>query len=166
MQENIMKKIKIEKVVLSVGGTAEELEKGVRLLNFLTGKKPAKKKSHKRIPTLGVRPGLFVGALITLRKDYEELLKRLLSSVDNNLKKSQASENTISFGIKEYIEIPGIEYQRDIGIRGFDVTISFVRSGRRITLKKAKKGKMPRRQRVSKEEIIKFMGEKFKVNFR
>ena len=31
---NKMREIKIEKVVLSVGGTAEELEKGIKLLEF------------------------------------------------------------------------------------------------------------------------------------
>ena len=51
-----MRKIKIEKVVLNIGGTAEELEKGTKLLQMLTNRKPAKMKSHKRIPALGVRP--------------------------------------------------------------------------------------------------------------
>ena len=37
-KENIMRKIKIEKVVLSVGGTADGLDKGFRLLKFLTDK--------------------------------------------------------------------------------------------------------------------------------
>ncbi|MBU2104878.1 MAG: 50S ribosomal protein L5, partial [Nanoarchaeota archaeon] len=67
--ENLMRQIKIEKVVLSVGGTGDELEKGVKLLEFLTGRKPAKMKSRKRIPSFGVRPGLEVGAVVTLRKD-------------------------------------------------------------------------------------------------
>ena len=51
-KENIMKKIKIEKVVLSVGGLGEELEKGVKLLKMLTNKKPAKIRSTKRIPLM------------------------------------------------------------------------------------------------------------------
>lgn len=160
-----MREIKIEKIVLSVGGTAEELEKGFKLLEFLTGKKPAKTRSKKRIPTLGVRPKLEVGAVVTLRKNFEELLKKLLISIDNTLKKKQVSENNFSFGIKEYIEIPDIEYQRDIGIRGFDVTVAFKRNGRRVKLRKTKKGKIPKRQAITKEEIIKFMEEKFQTEF-
>ena len=162
---NPMRKIKIEKVVLSVGGIAEELEKGFKLLEILTNKKPAKTRSKKRIPTLGIRPNLEVGAVVTLRKDFEELLKRMFASIDNTLKKKQVSENNFSFGIKEYIEIPGVEYQREIGIRGFDVTIAFKRCGRRVKLRKIKKGKIPKRQIITKEEIIKFMEEKFKIEF-
>ena len=61
------KEIKIEKVVLSIGGTGEQLEKGVKLLKLLTGKKPAQMQSKKRIPSWGVRPKLKVGAVVTLR---------------------------------------------------------------------------------------------------
>ena len=164
-KRNPMRKIKIEKVVLSVGGTGDDLEKGVKLLKTLTEKKPAKRKSKKRIPSLGVRPKLEVGAVVTIRKNVEELLKKMLVTIDNNLKKKQISENTFSFGVKEYIEIPGVEYQKEIGIMGFDVTVVFTRAGRRVGLKKIKKGKIPKRQRITKEEIIKYMEEKFQVEF-
>lgn len=162
---NPMRKISIEKVVLSVGGIGEELEKGVRLLELLSNRKPAKMKSIKRIPSLGVRPNLEVGAMVTIRKDIDIMLKRTLAAIDNVLKKKQISENNFSFGIKEYIEIPGTEYQREIGIKGLDVTVVFKRSGRRVKLKKIKKGKIPKRQIISKDEIIKFMEENFKTNF-
>ena len=162
---NIMREIKIEKVVLGVGGTGDNLEKGVKLLKLLTGKKPAKMKSKRRIPSLGVRPGLEVGAVVTLRKNAEEFLKKMLIAEDNSLKKKQISENNFSFGVKEYIEIPGMEYERDIGIMGFDVTVVFKRTGRRVKLKKIKRGKVPKKQSISKEEIIKFMEEKFQTEF-
>ena len=139
--ENIMREVKIEKIILGVGGTAEKLEKGVKLLKFLTNRNPSKTKSSKRIPELGVRPGLFVGAIVTIRKDIEGILKRLLSSLDNTLKKSQVAENGFSFGVKEYIEIPGVEYQRDIGIMGFDVSVAFARAGKRVARKKIKIGR-------------------------
>lgn len=163
--KNIMRKIKIEKVVLSIGGTGEDLEKGVKLLKLISEKKPAKIKSKRRIPSFDVRPGLEVGAVVTLRKNLEELLTKMLATIDNVLKKKQISENNFSFGVKEYIEIPGIEYQRDIGIMGFDVTIVFKRAGRRVSLKKIKRGKIPKRQVISKEEIINFMETKFKTKF-
>ena len=164
--ENIMREVKIEKIILGVGGTAEKLEKGVKLLKFLTNRNPSKTKSSKRIPELGVRPGLFVGAIVTIRKDIEGILKRLLSSLDNTLKKSQVAENGFSFGVKEYIEIPGVEYQRDIGMMGLDVTLSFKRAGKRVKLRKMKKGKFPKKQIVTKKEIIKYMEEKFGTKFR
>ena len=165
MTENIMRKIKIEKVVLSVGGTGDDLEKGFLLLKLLSERKPAKMRSRKRIPSLGVRPKLEVGAVVTIRKNAREILKKMLVTIDNQLKKKQISENNFSFGIKEYIEIPGVEYQREIGIRGFDVTVVFVRAGRRVRLKKIKKGKVPKRQKISKEEIIKYMEDEFQTIF-
>jgi len=165
-KENINRQIKIEKVVLSIGGTGENLEKGFKLLKIITNRTPARMKSHKRIPTLGVRPKLEVGAVVTVRKNIEPLLKRLLQSVENKLRKKQISENNFSFGIKEYIEIPGMEYQRDIGIIGLDVTVVFKRAGKRVGLRKIKMGRVPRKQIISKEEIIKFMEENYQVEFR
>ena len=164
-KENSMREVKIEKVVFSVGGVADYLEKGVKLLELITERKPSRMKSKRRIPTWSVRPGLEIGAVVTIRKNKEEILKKMLISIDNTLKKKQISENNFSFGIKEYIEIPGTEYQRDIGIMGFDVTVVFKRSGRRVKLRKIKKGKVSKRQKISKEEIIKFMEGKFETKF-
>ena len=165
IKENPLRKIRIEKIVLSIGGTADYLEKGVKILQILTEKKPAKMKTTKRVPSLGIRPKLEVGAVSTVRKNPEEFLKKMLIAIDNTLKKSQISENNFSFGIKEYIEIPGVEYQRDIGIIGLDVTVVFKRSGKRVGLKKIKRGRIPKKQHISKNEIIKFMEDKFQTNF-
>lgn len=163
--ENPTRKIKIEKIVFNVGGTAEQLEKGVKLLKIITGKNPAKMKSHKRIPAFGVRPKLEVGAVVTVREKVDEVLKRMLTAIDNKLKKKQISINNFSFGIKEYIEIPGMDYQRDIGIMGLDITVVFKRAGRRVGIRKIKTGKVPARQRINKEEIIKFMEDNFQTEF-
>jgi len=165
-KQNKMRDFKMEKIVLNIGGVADYLEKGYKLLSLLTGKKPKKTKSTKRIPALGVRPGLETGAVVTIRENPEEFLKKFLITVDNVLKKSQVSENNFSFGIKEYIEIPGMEYERDIGIMGFDVTVVFKRPGRRVRLKKIKKGKIPKRQVITKEEIIKYMVDKYQTQFK
>ena len=162
---NTMREIKIEKVVLSIGGLGDHLEKGVKLLEYLTKRKPAKTSSKKRIPSLGVRPKLEIGAVVTIRKRAEEILKKMLVAIDNQLKKKQISENNFSFGIKEYIEIPGTEYQREIGIIGLDVTVVFKRTGKRVKLKKIKRGKVSKRQIISKEEIIKFMEDNFQTRF-
>ncbi|MBS3076120.1 50S ribosomal protein L5 [Candidatus Pacearchaeota archaeon] len=165
-KENSMREIRIEKVVLSVGGIGEDLQKGFQLLKLLVpDRNPSKMKSKRRIPTLNVRPGLEIGAVVTIRKDINEFLKKMLVTIDNVLKAKQISENNFSFGIKEYIEIPGIEYQREIGIRGFDVTVVFKRAGRRVRLRKIKKGRIPKKQIISREEIIKFMEENFGTKF-
>ena len=152
--------------MLSSGATAGDLEKAKRLLELLSEMKAQVIASRKRIPDLGVRPGLEVGTRVTLRgKKATELLKRLLGALDNTLKNKQVADNHFSFGIREYIEIPEIEYQREIGIRGFDVTVVFARPGFRVKRKKAKQGKLPHKQFVKKDEIIKFMEDNFQTEF-
>lgn len=163
---NPMREIKIEKVILGIGAQGDDLEKAMRLLKLLSEREPSKRTSNKRIPTLGVRPGLEIGAMVTIRRGkIIEILKKMLLAIDNTLRKKQISENNFSFGIKEYLEIPGMEYQRDIGIMGLDVTVVFKRAGRRVGLKKIKKGKVPKRQVITKAEIIKFMEDKFQTKF-
>ena len=58
-----------------------------------------------------------------------------------------------------------MEYQRDVGIMGLDVTVVLKRTGKRVKLRKIKKGKFPKKQMVSKKEIIKFMGDNFQTKF-
>lgn len=163
---NPMRKVRIEKIILSAGAIDKELIKAKKLLELLSGMKCQVVASQKRIPDFGVSPGMEVGTRVTIRGEKAiALLKRLLAAEENKIKRKQVSENHFSFGIKEYIEIPGIEYQRDIGIRGLNVTIVFLRSGLRVKRKKIKAGIVPKRQFVQPEDIIKYMEDNFKVSF-
>ncbi|MBX4196604.1 hypothetical protein KW805_03375 [Candidatus Pacearchaeota archaeon] len=165
-KDNSMRDIFIEKLVLSVGGTEDSLKRGKRLLEVISGMKPQILVSDKRIPDFEVNPGLEVGARVTIRGEKAlELLRRLLGAVDNQIKIKQISENHFSFGIKEYIEIPGMEYHRDIGIRGFNVTVVFARPGLRVKRKKIKQGSIPKRQHISQDTIKQFMEAQFKTEF-
>lgn len=165
--KNPMHSFRIEKVLLSSGATDDALLKAKKLLEMLSESKAQIVASKKRIPDFGVRPGLEVGTRVTLRGEKaRSLLKRLLGAIDNKLNKKQVSDNHFSFGIKEYIEIPGTEYQRDIGIRGLNVTVVFARLGIRVKVKKIKRGTIPKRQSVSKSEIINFMQDTFKTEFK
>ncbi len=164
--ENPMRNIKLEKVVLSCGAKDQDLEKARKLLEHLSKRKAQIIASRKRIPDFDVRPGLEVGARVTLRgKEATDLLKQLLGAIDNKLKKKQLSSNHFSFGIEEYIEIPGMEYKREIGIRGLNVTVVFARAGLRIKRKKIKSGRIPKKQHISEEEIISYMEKEFKTKF-
>jgi len=166
VSQNPMRRIKITKVLLSCGAIDKELEKAKKLLAMMSGMKVQTIASKKRIPNFGVTPDLEVGARVTLRGEKAiTLLKRLLAGVNNMIFESQVSENHFSFGIKEYIEIPGTEYQRDIGIRGFNVTVVFARPGMRVKIKKIKSGKVSKNQYVPREEIIKFMEDGFQTKF-
>ena len=161
---NKMSEPKIEKVVLNIGGTDEKIEKGVKLLERFTGKKPVRRKSNKRIPTLGISPGMEVGCMVTIRGEKaKEILQRLFDAVDNEIREKKITKNSLSFGIDEYIEIPGFEYQRDIGIIGLSVSVSFSKPGKRVEKRKIKKSKMADKQQVSEKEIIKYLKQNFDV---
>lgn len=159
-----MRKIRLEKVTLNIGGTEEKLEKGFILLKKISGKTPVKVKATKRIPTWQVRPGLEVGVKVTLRgEDAFNILKKLLPALDNTLKEKQIQDNFFSFGIHEYIEIPGVEYIREVGIMGLEVTAVFSRAGKSIEVRKIKRGKA-RRIVVKREEIEEYLQSNFNTN--
>ncbi len=161
-----MQEIEIEKMVLNCGGTEDKLEKSIKLLKMITGKeKIYQVKSTRRIPAFGISPGKKSGCKITLRnkKEITDLLKRFFIAEDNQILNRKIVENQFSFGINEYIEIPGLEYNRDIGILGFEISVVFKRKGKRVKMKKIKQGKYPKRQNVTKEEIIQFLTKKFGV---
>lgn len=159
--------VKIEKLVLSVAGTADKLEKGYRLLKVITGMEPKRIASKKRIPSFGVRPGLETGAKVTLRRErIAPVLKRLLQAENNEIKEGSFKNNHFSFGIHEYIEIPGLDYQREIGILGLNVTVDFARPGKRVIRKKIKQGRFPRRQEVTREEIIEYMIKHYNIKLK
>lgn len=163
-----MKEIKIEKVTLNIGAGKEQakLDKTIMLLKNITGLVPVKTFSKKRIPEWGLRPGLPIGCKITLRKKKAiELLKRLLDAKDNSLTKKQFdNEGNVSFGIHEYIDVPDVKYDPKIGVMGFEVCVTLERAGFRIKRRSVKKRKIPSRHKISKNDSIEFMKQKFNVN--
>ena len=164
--KNPMQEIEIEKMVLHCGGTEDKLEKSIKLLEMITGSnKIYVVKSTRRIPTFGISPGKKSGAKITIRDKIKikELLERFFVSMDNELPKKQITTNQVCFGVPEYIEVPGLEYDRDIGITGFEVMLVFKRKGKSVKLRKIKRGKYPKRQGVSKDEIVNYMENKFSL---
>lgn len=165
---NKMQEIEIEKMVLNCGGVDEKLEKSIKLLEMITKRKIQVIKSSKRIPDFGISPGKKSGAKVTIRDNNEikGLLKRFFAALDNSIKKGQVAPNHASFGIKEYIEIPGLEYYRDIGILGFEIDLSFTRKGKRVKNRKVKAGKYPKRQIVTSEEIIEYLTKHFNLEIK
>ena len=163
-----MREISIEKVTLNIGAGKDhnKLEKGLKLINSITGYKPVKTFTKKRIQEWGLRPGLPIGCKLTLRGNRAlDLLKRLLEAKDNSLQLSNMdNEGNISFGIGEYIDIPGVKYDPDIGIMGFQVCITLKRKGFRIKHRVLKRRVIPRKHRIKKEEAVKFMKDMFNLN--
>ena len=163
--QNKMREIEIEKIVLNCGGTEDKLEKSVKLLEMITKRKVYKVKATKRIPAFGISPGKLAGGKVTIRnkEQIDDLLRRFFVTIDNEFPGKQIVENQASFGIHEYIEIPGLAYDRDIGILGFEVSIVFKRKGKRVGFKKIKRGSLPLKQRVTPEEIKEYLTKIFGV---
>lgn len=161
--------MRIEKVTLNVGAGKDQkvLEKGMKLLKNITGIAPVKTFTSKRIPGWGLRPGLPIGCKLTLRgKKAAETLKRLLQSKDNVLSEDQIDgQGNIAFGIKEYIDIPTVKYDPDIGVIGFEVCITMEKPGYRIKRRRIMRRKIHRKHAVTKEEAMEFLKKNFNVKF-
>jgi large subunit ribosomal protein L5 len=164
---NNMEQVRIEKLTLNIGSGKDQgrLAKATALIKKLTGKDPIKTRSKKRIPAWGLRPGLPIGCKLTLRKKpAHDMLKLLLEAKDKVLKPSQFDAcGNVSFGIHEYIDIPNLEYDPDIGVMGLEVCLTLEKPGTRIKRRKLLKKKLPSKQRVSTSEAQDFLRSKFGI---
>ncbi|MBC8444135.1 50S ribosomal protein L5 [Candidatus Woesearchaeota archaeon] len=164
---NPMKEIKIGKITLNIGVGKNQsiLDKALLLLKELSGVKPVKTITQKRIAQWGLRAGLPIGCKVTLRGEKaKEILIRLLQSKENILTEKQFDDyGNIAFGIPEYINIPGAKYNPEIGIIGLEVCITLERAGFRIKRRKNFKKKIPKKHSISRSEAIKFMQKEFNV---
>ena len=158
--QNRMKEIYIEKVTLNIGaGKNEELlKKGLKLLQKLAPLTPVKTFTKKRIPGWGLRPGLAIGCKVTVRKQCQELLRKLLVAKENSLKANSFDNNgNFSFGVPEYIDIEGLEYDPELKIIGLEVAVTLERPGFRVKKRKIKPGDLGRNHKVTREEAIAFV---------
>ena len=164
---NPMRRIMIDKVTLhiNVGRRVEKLEKAKVLLERITGRKPVIVKAKKKVPEWEIRPGKPIGYKVTLRREKAfEILKKMFEAVDKKVKKEWFDEyGNLSFGIREYIDIPGMKYDPEIGIMGLDVCITFKRPGYRINERRVKRSRIPKRHRTRKEDVVKFLKENFGI---
>ena len=167
MKMNPMREIKIEKLTLNIGAGKEQskLDKSVLLLKNISGRSPIKTFTNKRIQEWDLRPGLPIGCKVTLRKsEAKELLVRLLDAKDNTLTATQFDNNgNISFGINEYIDIPGVKYDPNIGVIGLQACVTLERPGFRIKRRSLQKKKISPRHAIKKEDAIDFMKKNFNV---
>jgi large subunit ribosomal protein L5 len=164
---NKMQEIRIEKVTLNIGAGKDQkvLEKGIKLLKNIAGVDPVKTITQKRIQGWGLRPGLPIGAKITLRnQDAIKMVERIIYAKDNVLQPSNFDSNgNISFGILEYVDIKDAKYDVDIGMMGLQASITLTRPGFRVKNKRIRSGRIPVKHRISQEESIDFMKKNFNV---
>jgi large subunit ribosomal protein L5 len=166
-QPNSMQQIKINKVVINIGtGSDDQLRANARrLIEIITGRKPADEISKTRNPAFKIAKGQKIGTFVTVRgDDAKKLITRLFDAVDNKIKYESVTNNSLSFGIPEYIDISGVKYDPKVGMLGMNVNVSFRRNGLRITLRKIKHSSVSKRHRtITRDEIMDYINKEFNV---
>lgn len=162
-----MRQPKLDKVTLNVGSGAarERLQSAKDLLEKITGHKAVLTAAKDRNPTWKLRKGDTIGAKVTLRgKDAADILQKSLEAVDYRVPaKSFDRSGNVAFGVREYIDFPGMKYDPKIGMMGFDVCVSLAKPGARIARRRIGRTKVPAKQRVKPEEAKAFMESRFKA---
>lgn len=135
--KSMMEAPKIEKITLNIGlGNAKNDSKALQAaldeLMLITGQKPIITKAKKDVSNFKIRKGFPVGCKVTLRKNYMyEFLERLCAVALPRTRdfrglsnKSFDGQGNYSFGIKEQVVFPEINYDKVDTIRGMDVIIT------------------------------------------
>lgn len=136
---------KIEKIILNMG-LGEDASDGKKLkacmddLALIAGQKPVITKFKKSISNFKTRKGANAGAKVTLRSSrMYEFIDRLVNIALPRIKdfrglSSKGIDNSYnySFGIKEHIVFPEVNFDKVDKIRGLDITL--------VTSSKSKEG--------------------------
>lgn len=134
--KNPMEVPKITKVVINMcvkeaTVDSKKIQNAVDDLTAISGQKPVITSAKKSIAAFKLREGMKLGAKVTLRNErMYEFLDRLVHVAMPRIrdfrgisKKSFDGNGNYTFGIKEQIIFPEINYDKVDKIRGMDITI-------------------------------------------
>ncbi|MBY0545232.1 MAG: 50S ribosomal protein L5 [Gammaproteobacteria bacterium] len=135
--ENVMQVPRITKITLNMGvGEAvldkKVLDKAVAELMLISGQKAIQTHAKKSIAGFKIREGWPIGCKVTMRRArMYEFLERLLSIALPRVRdfrglnpRSFDGRGNYSFGVKEQLIFPEIDFDNVEAIRGMDVTIT------------------------------------------
>jgi large subunit ribosomal protein L5 len=133
---NVLQVPRVTKVVVNVGlGEAPKnpkaLESVVEELGLITGQKAVVTKARKSISNFGIREGMPVGAMVTLRSTrMYEFLDRLINVAIPRVRDFRGlstrafdGRGNYALGIKEQMIFPEIDYDKVQLIHGLDVIV-------------------------------------------
>jgi large subunit ribosomal protein L5 len=167
VQENPMRKIRVGKVVVNIGlgKSGEAIERGKKVLDQVTGQTPTQTRAKRSVRDFGIHMGEPIGVVVTVRGDETAaLIGKLLTAREKKISESSFdSRGSVSFGIREHIEIPGIRYDPAIGILGMNVSILLERPGFSVARRGRRASKVGKGHRVSKEEAMQYFRDNFGV---
>jgi large subunit ribosomal protein L5 len=147
---------KIEKIILNMGlgedaSDSKKIKSSIEDLTLIAGQKAVITKFKKSIANFKTRKGSNAGAKVTLRstKMYE-FIDRLVNIALPRIKdfrglSSKGIDNSgnYSFGIKEHIIFPEVNFDKVDKIRGLDITIVTNNDNKNATLELLKEFKFP-----------------------
>ncbi len=133
---SVMQAPRLEKIVVNMGvgeaiSNAKFLEDAVNDLTIITGQKPIITKAKKSIANFKLREEMPIGCKVTLRGEkmydfLEKIIKVALPRVRDFRGISASSfdgRGNYTFGLKEQIIFPEIDYDKINKVRGMDITI-------------------------------------------
>ena len=134
--KNIHEVPKIRKIVLNMGiGEGKEdsklIDKAAEDLTLISGQKAVKTKAKKAISGFKIRADMPLGVMVTLRnKIMYEFLDRLVNIAIPRIRDFRGLNpnsfdkfGNYTFGIKEHIIFPEVNFDKAEKIRGLDITI-------------------------------------------
>ena len=151
---------KIEKIILNMG-LGEDASDGKKLkacaddLALISGQKAVITKFKKSISNFKTRKGANAGVKVTLRSSkMYEFMDRLVNIALPRVKdfkglssKGIDNSNNYSFGIKEHIVFPEVNFDKVDKIRGIDITIVTISKSREGTIELLKELNFPINQK-------------------
>ncbi len=154
--KNINAVPKIEKIVLNMGLGQEGLDKKkmeicIKDMSSITGQHPVKTKFKKSISNFKSRKGSNAGLKVTLRNHrMYEFLDRLVNIALPRIKDFRGLKDSacdkfgnFTFGVKEHIIFPEINFDKVETIRGMDITIVTSSSSKEDTISLLKEFNFP-----------------------
>ena len=137
--ENAMQIPRVQKITLNMGLGSNAVKKDKNLISnaanemqLIAGQKPVVTKARKAIAAFKIREGFEIGCMVTLRRNrMYEFLDRLISIAIPRIRdfrglpaKAFDGRGNYSFGIREQIVFPEINYDDVDEIRGMNITIT------------------------------------------
>ena len=153
---------KIKKIVLNMG-LGEDASDGKKIkaciddMALISGQKPVITKFKKSISNFKTRKGSNAGVKVTLRSQkMYEFIDRLVNIALPRIKdfrglSSKGIDNSFnySFGIKEHIVFPEVNFDKVDKIRGLDITIVTSSSNKMGTLELLKEFNFPLNDKIN-----------------
>ncbi|HSG28688.1 MAG TPA: 50S ribosomal protein L5 [Candidatus Krumholzibacterium sp.] len=134
--KNVMQIPRLQKIVVNMGvgegiTDAKVVEAAVKDLRTITGQAPVINRARKAIAGFKLREGMPVGCSVTLRGEMMyEFFDRLVNAAIPRIRdfrglsaKSFDGNGNYTFGVKEQIMFPEIDYDKILKVMGMDITI-------------------------------------------